>query len=156
LGLIKEYCLSYIVKDDHFNDIVMSPKFDVLEKALLVEIIRKKIYVNPAKHATVDMKYDKTIGTTLENDMAAFLKSSGKEFCDINLILDGKTIPSHKSILAARCQYFQSMFRSFMPPDNTVNVRICCPIKCGPVHNFFHFRFKSVRFRRPTKRLTHC
>lgn len=55
--------------------------------------------------------------------MAAFLRSSGKEFCDINLILDDRVIPAHKSILAARCSYFQGMFRSFMPPDNTVNVR---------------------------------
>lgn len=65
-----------------------------------------------------------SIGTTLENDMATFLKSSGQEFCDINLILDDRVIPAHKSILAARCSYFQAMFRSFMPPDNTVNVRI--------------------------------
>lgn len=54
--------------------------------------------------------------------MAVFLKTSGAEFCDINLILDGHVIPAHKSILSARCTYFQAMFRSFMPPDNTVNV----------------------------------
>lgn len=56
--------------------------------------------------------------------MALFLKSGGKEFCDINLILDGHIIPAHKAILAARCTYFQAMFRSFMPPDNTVNVSV--------------------------------
>lgn len=56
--------------------------------------------------------------------MAIFLKTSGAEFCDINLILDGHAIPAHKSILSARCTYFQAMFRSFMPPDNTVNVCI--------------------------------
>lgn len=55
--------------------------------------------------------------------MATFLRGSGKEFCDINLILDGRVIPAHKSILAARCSYFQAMFRSFNPPDNTVNVQ---------------------------------
>lgn len=66
------------------------------------------------------------IGTTLENDMATFLRGSGNEFCDINLILDDRVIPAHKSILAARCSYFQAMFRSFMPPDNTVNVRSTC------------------------------
>lgn len=54
--------------------------------------------------------------------MAAFLESSGKDFCDIHLVLDGHVIPAHKSILSARCSYFQAMFRSFMPPDNTVNV----------------------------------
>lgn len=54
--------------------------------------------------------------------MANFLRSGGNDFCDINLVLDGKIIPSHKSILAARCSYFQAMFRSFMPLDSTVNV----------------------------------
>lgn len=58
----------------------------------------------------------------MENDLAVFLKTGGRDFCDINLILDGKTIPAHKSILSARCTYFQAMFRSFMPPDNSVNV----------------------------------
>lgn len=56
--------------------------------------------------------------------MSTFLRSSGKEFCDINLILDDRVIPAHKSILAARCSYFQAMFRSFMPADNTVNIQI--------------------------------
>lgn len=69
-------------------------------------------------------KYDKIgyNGTTLENDMAIFLQNGGEEFCDINLMLDGHLIPAHKSILSARCTYFQAMFRSFMPSDNLVNV----------------------------------
>lgn len=121
LTLIKDHCLGFITKEDHFYDIVMSAEFAALEKPLIVEIIRKRL--NPSKHST-DMKYDKTIGTSLENDMAAFLKSGGKEFCDINLVLEGKVIPAHKSILAARCTYFQAMFRSFMPADNTVNVSL--------------------------------
>lgn len=53
-----------------------------------------------------------------------FLKSTGKEFCDINLILDGDIVPAHKAILAARCEYFQAMFRSFNPADNIVNIQI--------------------------------
>lgn len=62
------------------------------------------------------------IGTTLEQDMEAFLKHVGREFCDITLMLDGVPIPAHKSVLAARCSYFEGMFRSFMPENNTVNV----------------------------------
>lgn len=62
------------------------------------------------------------LGTTLEQDLETFLKSSGKEFCDIILMLDGNPIPAHKSILAARCSYFEALFRSFMPEDNVVNV----------------------------------
>lgn len=54
--------------------------------------------------------------------MEAFLISIGKEFCDIILILDGVPIPAHKAVLAARCSYFEGMFRSFMPENNIVNV----------------------------------
>lgn len=130
------------MKEENFYEIVMSGEFVNLEKPLMVEIIRKRL--NPGKN--MDIKYDKAggetlvefspywssfsfihfSGTTLENDMAIFLKTSGSEFCDINLILDGHVIPAHKSILSARCTYFQAMFRSFMPPDNTVNVSSAC------------------------------
>lgn len=124
IGMIKDYCLNFIVKEDYFYDIVMSGEFAILEKQLLVEIIRKRMNPNLSKTNDSEMKYDKTIGTTLEIDMALFLKSIGKEFCDINLVLDGTVISAHKSILAARCQYFQGMFRSFNPTDNTVNVSL--------------------------------
>lgn len=122
LQSIKDYCLNFIVKDDSFYDIVMSSEFSTLEQRLLVEIIRKKL--NPSKQLA-DVKFDKSIGTTLESDMAVFLKSTGKEFCDINLVLDSENvIPAHKAILAARCTYFQAMFRSFNPADNIVNIQI--------------------------------
>lgn len=62
------------------------------------------------------------VGTTLEQDMENFLLVTGKEFCDITLMLDGEAVPAHKSILAARCSYFEAMFRSFMPTDNIVHV----------------------------------
>lgn len=85
--------------------------------------------------------------TTLENDMAAFLQKGGKEFCDIHLVLEDRVIPAHKSILAARCSYFQAMFRSFMPPDNKVNVRFNSPLPTQFVAKMIyilHFRSKSV------------
>lgn len=121
LQSIKDYCLNYIVKEDQFYDIVMSPEFETLDKPLIVEVIRKKL--NPSKHLA-DIKFDKSVGTTLEHDMAVFLKSTGKEFCDINLVLDNDVIPAHKAVLAARCAYFQAMFRSFNPADNIVNIQI--------------------------------
>lgn len=111
--------MSFIVKDDNFNNIVMTSDFEALDKPLMVEIVRKRVYPGRMN----DIRISKLLGTTLENDMATFLRGSGNEFCDINLILDGRVIPAHKSILAARCSYFQAMFRSFMPADNTVNVR---------------------------------
>lgn len=121
LQSIKEYCLTFIVKEEQYYDIVMSPEFATLEKQLIVEVVRKKL--NPSKQIA-DIKFDKSIGTTLESDMAVFLKSTGKEFCDINLVIDGDVIPGHKAILAARCTYFQAMFRSFNPADNIVNIQI--------------------------------
>ena len=63
-----------------------------------------------------------TSAHSLEKDMSCFLKSVGGEFCDITLLLDGVPIPAHKAILAARCNYFEAMFRSFMPDDNKVKV----------------------------------
>lgn len=120
LTVIKDYCLSFIVKEDNFQEIVMSPEFAALEKVLIVEIIRKRL--NPGRPPT-DLRNEKSIGTTLESDMEIFLKSGGKEFCDINLLLGDTVIPAHKSILAARCSYFQGLFRSFPPPENTVKVR---------------------------------
>lgn len=47
--------------------------------------------------------------------MAAFLKQ--QLFCDMTLDLQGTDLPVHKAILAARCGYFEAMFRSFMPTD---------------------------------------
>jgi BTB/POZ domain len=61
-------------------------------------------------------------GNTLEKDMELFLKQTGQEFCDITLMLDDVKISAHKAILAARCNYFEAMFRSFMPEDNCVKV----------------------------------
>ena len=66
LQSIKDYCLNFIVKEE-FDDIVMSSEFEKLEKALIVEVIRKKL--NPSKHLA-EIKFDKTCGTTLESDMA--------------------------------------------------------------------------------------
>lgn len=54
--------------------------------------------------------------------MEQYLLSTGKEFCDIVLMLDNHPIPAHKAILAGRCSYFEAMFRSFMPDNNMVTV----------------------------------
>jgi hypothetical protein len=77
LQSIKDYCLNFIVKDDSFQDIVMSSEFERLEKSLIVEVIRKKL--NPSKHLT-DCKFDKTCGTTLESDMAVSSRLFLKDF----------------------------------------------------------------------------
>lgn len=121
LRMIKEFCLAYIVRDEHMQEIVMSDEFAALERALMVEVIRRRFQPGKAEMRPTDGGE----GTTLEMDMAAFLKH-GAPFCDIDLQLeDEQIIPAHRSILAARCTYFQAMFRSFAPPDGgTVNIQI--------------------------------
>ena len=44
-------------------------------------------------------------GTSLIQDMKAYLEGAGSEFCDITLLLDGQPRPAHKAILAARSRY---------------------------------------------------
>uniref|UniRef100_A0ABD2X8D7 BTB domain-containing protein n=1 Tax=Trichogramma kaykai TaxID=54128 RepID=A0ABD2X8D7_9HYME len=68
--------------------------------------------------------YERNTGTTLEQDMEHFLNSIGREFCDITLMMDKELIPAHKDVLTARCSYFEGLFRSFMPPKNSVNIQI--------------------------------
>lgn len=36
--------MSFIVKDDNFNNIVMSEDFAAVDKPLMVEIVRKRVY----------------------------------------------------------------------------------------------------------------
>lgn len=59
--------------------------------------------------------------------MRTFLLSTGKEFCDVDLILEDHVIPAHKAILVARSGYFEARFRSCMPneTDKRVNVSVC-------------------------------
>ena len=119
LYFIKEFCLRFVVKESNYNAIVMSKEFETLDQPLMVEIIRRRQM--PAVRSTVEPPFDNS-GTNLEQDMELFLRSVGKEFCDVTLVLDGTKIPAHKATLAARCSYFEAMFRSFMPEDNIVNV----------------------------------
>jgi leucine-zipper-like transcriptional regulator 1 len=119
LYFIKEFCLRFVVKESNYNAIVMSKEFETLDQPLMVEIIRRRQM--PHVRMVVEPQFDNS-GTNLEQDMELFLRSVGKEFCDVTLVLDGTAIPAHKAILAARCSYFEAMFRSFMPDDNIVNV----------------------------------
>ncbi|XP_043661203.1 leucine-zipper-like transcriptional regulator 1 homolog [Drosophila teissieri] len=121
IKIIKDHCMQFIIKEENFTEVVMSSEFSDLDKPLLVEIIRKRLH--PSK-LVIDTSYEGNIGTTLEIDLCAFLESTGNDFCDISLVLEDHVIPAHKSVLSSRCTYFQGMFRSFMPPDNTVNIQI--------------------------------
>nr|CAH7718604.1 unnamed protein product [Callosobruchus chinensis] len=123
LDFIKEHCLRFIVKESNYNQIVMSCEFETLERSLMVEIIRRKQMPLQKEKNYPENHFDMA-GCSLEQDMAMFLRVTGIEFCDIILNLDGNLIPAHKTILAARCSYFEAMFRSFMPADSKVNIQI--------------------------------
>uniref|UniRef100_A0A8D0AKV8 Leucine zipper like post translational regulator 1 n=1 Tax=Sander lucioperca TaxID=283035 RepID=A0A8D0AKV8_SANLU len=115
-----EHCLNFVVKESHFNQVIMTKEFERLSTPLIVEIVRRK--QQPPLRLYSDQPVD--IGTSLVQDMKAYLEGGGLEFCDIVLLLDGQPRPAHKAILAARSSYFEAMFRSFMPVDGQVNISI--------------------------------
>lgn len=121
LVFIKEFCLRFIVKEANYNQIVMSQEFESLDRRLMVEIIRRK--QKPQSKVNSDVAFDNA-GNSLQEDMKNFLKYNGKDLVDIDLTVDGFPIQAHKTVLAARCGYFEAMFRSFMPADNKVAVQI--------------------------------
>ncbi|KAJ7426648.1 leucine-zipper-like transcriptional regulator 1 [Willisornis vidua] len=120
LDQLKEHCLNFVVKESHFNQVIMMKEFEHLSSSLIVEIVRRK--QQPPVRTHSDQPLD--IGTSLIQDMKAYLEGAGTEFCDITLLLDGHPRPAHKAILAARSSYFEAMFRSFMPEDGQVNISI--------------------------------
>ncbi|XP_076294734.1 leucine zipper like transcription regulator 1 isoform X3 [Lasioglossum baleicum] len=143
LMFIKEFCLNFVIKESNYSQIIMSKEFETLDQPLMVEIIRRRqtsqrrsfceMYdVGTGKVPCCSVFAKRNVwsillfceGTTLEQDMEAFLKSFGSEFCDVKLMLNGTSIPAHKAILAARCSYFEGLFRSFMPVNKMVNMEI--------------------------------
>ncbi len=46
------------------------------------------------------------------------------QFSDVNFNIGGREFPAHKSILAARCQYFAAMFKHPMKENSTNQVKI--------------------------------
>uniref|UniRef100_A0A8C4H661 Leucine zipper like post translational regulator 1 n=1 Tax=Dicentrarchus labrax TaxID=13489 RepID=A0A8C4H661_DICLA len=120
LDQLKEHCLNFVVKESHFNQVIMTKEFERLSTPLIVEIVRRKQQPPPRLYS--DQPVD--IGTSLVQDMKAYLEGGGLEFCNIILLLDGHPRPAHQAILAARSSYFEAMFRSFMPEDGQVNISI--------------------------------
>uniref|UniRef100_A0A672QNP2 Leucine-zipper-like transcriptional regulator 1 n=1 Tax=Sinocyclocheilus grahami TaxID=75366 RepID=A0A672QNP2_SINGR len=122
LDQLKEHCLNFVVKESHFNQVIMTKEFEHLSTPLIVEIVRRKQQPPPRVYS--DQPVD--IGTSLVQDMKACLEGAGHEFCDIILLLDGHPRPAHKAILAPPpgTLYFEAMFRSFMPEDGQVNISI--------------------------------
>eukprot|EP00800_Vazella_pourtalesii_P008004 TRINITY_DN2127_c0_g1_i4.p1 TRINITY_DN2127_c0_g1~~TRINITY_DN2127_c0_g1_i4.p1 ORF type:complete len:635 (-),score=123.38 TRINITY_DN2127_c0_g1_i4:110-2014(-) len=131
LNQLKEYCIKFVVRDGHYQQVVMLPEFDFLESGLMVEIVRKQLKQSRGQQMqdqfTSDYSYNPSALTpqfypSLESDLKAFLKDLGLQFADILLQIGSNSFPAHKCILAARCKYFEAMFRSFMPTDSKVNI----------------------------------
>ncbi|CAG0913872.1 unnamed protein product [Notodromas monacha] len=122
LGFLKEYCLRFIVRDNSYNEIIMSADFETLNQALMVEIIRRRQTAQLGRQ--LHDPYPNLDDMTLEKDLEEFLKNGGQEFADFTLMLEGSPICVHAPILAARCSYFEGMFRSFKPENNVVNIAI--------------------------------
>ena len=107
----------------------MLPEFDSLDSGLMVEIIRKQLKQSRGQQIQdqSDCSYNPSALTpqfypSLESDLNAFLQYLGLQFADILLQIGPNSFPAHKCILAARCKYFEAMFRSFMPTDAKVNI----------------------------------
>ena len=126
LGLIfiKEFCMRYIVRDVHFNQIVMSDEFEKMRKSLMIECIRRK-QIQQQNPVSESPNNTDTCVPTLKDDLRALLDGNeGSQFSDFIVSLSGKEIATHKSVLAARSSYFEAMFRSFAPVNNKVDIMI--------------------------------
>uniref|UniRef100_A0A8D8YQK1 Leucine-zipper-like transcriptional regulator 1 n=1 Tax=Cacopsylla melanoneura TaxID=428564 RepID=A0A8D8YQK1_9HEMI len=119
LPSIHAHCLRYVIKENNFATIVESPQFELLDRKLIVNIVRSHLDPNSVKYKPLGDNQ----GTSLEQDLKSLLMS--QDMTDIEVTLDGVTIPTHKAVLAARCAYFEAMFRSFMPaPGEKIKIQI--------------------------------
>lgn len=55
--------MSFIVKDDNFNNIVMTNDFEALDKPLMVEIVRKRVYPDKMN----DIRISKLLGNFMKS-----------------------------------------------------------------------------------------
>ena len=124
LNSLKDYCLRFIVKDTHYRKVIMSSAFETLDPSLMVQIIRRQQFrsrpTSPDSHSSDD---DIQPPPSLQDDLRDFLVSEvGRDFTDISLRVDDQVVLAHKAVLAARCSYFEALFRSFMPENQEVKI----------------------------------
>ncbi|XP_065663957.1 leucine-zipper-like transcriptional regulator 1 isoform X3 [Hydra vulgaris] len=124
LEFIKEFCMRFIIREVHYNQIIHGTDFEDLDKKLMIEIIRRK---QLQQHNSIPDTPGQTVlhAPTLKDDLKALLTNEfGEYFSDFVLCLKGKEIKVHKVVLAARSSYFEAMFRSFNPVECKATVKI--------------------------------
>lgn len=124
LNSLKDYCMRFIVQDSNYRKVVMSSSFETLDKALMVQVIRRQLLrsrpTSPDPPSTQDAIL---LPSSIEDDLKEFLESnSGQPFADIVLRVGEDSVLSHRAVLAARCSYFEALFRSFMPENHEVEI----------------------------------
>lgn len=123
LARMREFCMRFIVREINYRKVIMGNTFENLDRSLMVQIIRRQQFrsrpTSPDPHA----EHDSSLPSSLQDDLEAFLLSDkGQPFTDIVLKVNQHLVPAHKPILAARCSYFEALFRSFMPENHTVDI----------------------------------
>ena len=124
LNSLKEYCMRFIVRDSNYRKVVMSNSFESIDRTLMVQIIRRQLFrsrpTSPDPPAVQDQA---NIPSSIQDDLKTFLESDmGQAFTDIMLSVGDKIVCAHKAVLAARCAYFEALFRSFMPENRKVEI----------------------------------
>lgn len=118
LSSLKEYCMQFIVLEPNYRTVIMGTTFESLDQSLMVQIIRRQQF---RSRPTSPEPPNLTLETppTLQKDLGRLLLTdSSRPFTDIMLRVGNETVFAHKSILAARCSYFEAMFRSFSPQNH--------------------------------------
>ena len=123
LSRLREYCMKFIVRENNFRKVIMSSAFETLDRELMVQIIRRQQFrsrpTSPDPHTDDDV----SVPSSLRDNLSDFLQSeSGRPFTDVALKVGSDVVLAHKPILAARCAYFEALFRSFMPGNHEVEI----------------------------------
>ena len=124
LSSLKDYCMRFIIQDSNYRKVVMSNSFETLDKALMVQVIRRQLLRSrPTSPDPPSVQDTVILPSSLQDDLKEFLESdSGRSFADIALRVGEECVLAHRAILAARCSYFEALFRSFMPENHEVKI----------------------------------
>ena len=123
LARLKDYCMRFTVRESNFRKVIMTKAFETIDKSLMVQIIRGQQLRSRPTSPERDLSDEANPPSTLQDDLRMFLLSdTGRPFADIILKVGEEAILAHKPVLAARCSYFEALFRSFMPANLQIDI----------------------------------